>query len=111
MIVRCIYTNDMLLTDRYHASNISPAKSGDVSRSTCPEKNSNSRAFSDNRIHIKQGKQTVRITVTITTEQQQHLRSLADSSGFNASELVRYALLQLFRNPCIFLSGENAGDG
>ena len=110
MIVRCIYTNDMLLTDRNHASNISTVKNSDVISNTCPEKNSGSKVFSDNRIHIKQGRQTVRITVTITTEQQQHLRSLADSSGFNASELVRYALLQLFRNPCIFLSGENTGD-
>lgn len=100
----------MLSTDRNHTSNISIAKrTGDVS-SNSPEISSDSKAFNDNRVHIKQGRQTVRITVTITTEQRQHLRSLADSSGFNASELVRYALLQLFRNPCIFLSGENAGD-
>ena len=111
MIIRCIYTNDMLLTDRNHASNISNAKRTDDISSSSPEKSPDSEAFSDNRIHIKQGRQTVRITVTITTEQHQHLRSLADSSGLNASELVRYALLQLFRNPCIFLSGENAGDG
>ena len=100
----------MLLTDRDHARNISTVKNSDVISNTFPEKSSCSKAFSDDRIHIRQGRQTVRITVTITTEQQQHLRSLADSSGFNASELVRYALLQLFRNPCIFLSGENAGD-
>ena len=101
----------MLLTDRNQASSICPSIKSDDINGNCSEKNSGSKAFSDNRIHIKQGKQTVRITVTITTEQQRHLRSLADSSGFNASELVRYALLQLFRNPCIFLSGENTGDG
>lgn len=101
----------MLSIDRNHASSICLSKSSDVISSTRPEKSPGSEIFSDNRIHIKQGRQTVRITVTITTGQHQHLRSLADSSGFNASELVRYALLQLFRNPCIFLSGENAGDG
>ena len=97
-------------TDKCNVSNTSPVKNSDVTNSTCSPKNANSKAFNDNRIHIKQGKQTVRMTVTITTEQHQHLRSLADSSGLNASELVRYALLQLFRNPCIFLSGENTSD-
>ena len=97
-------------TDKDNVANTSPVKNSDVTSSSCPENNSGSKAFSDNRIHIKQGKQTVRMTVTITTEQHQHLRSLADSSGLNASELVRYALLQLFRNPRIFLSGENASD-
>ena len=111
MIIRCIYTIDMLSTDRDNSNNKSQVKNNDAIIGSCPEKNSNNKAFRDNRIHIKQGRQTVRITVTITTGQHQHLRSLADSSGFNASELVRYALLQLFRNPCIFLSGENAGDG
>ena len=101
----------MLLTDRCHSNNKFTGNSGDAISSTCPAENPDSKAFSDNRIQIKQGKQTVRMTVTITTEQRQHLRSLADSSGLNASELVRYALLQLFRNPCIFLSGENNGDG
>ena len=101
----------MLLTDRNQTSSIPLVKTSDAISSSFPEKSSNSKVFSDNRIHIKQGRQTVRITVTITTEQHQHLRSLADSSGFNASELVRYALLQLFRNPCIFLSGENVADG
>ena len=101
----------MLSTDKCNVSSISPVNNSDVTGSTCSPKNSDSKAFSDNRIHIKQGKQTVRMTVIITTEQRQHLRSLADSSGLNASELVRYALLQLFRNPCIFLSGENTGDG
>lgn len=101
----------MLSTDKGNASNGFPVKNSDVISSNSPENNSDSKAFSDNRIHIKQGKQTVRMTVTITTEQRQHLRSLADSSGLNASEIVRYALLQLFRNPCIFLSGENTDDG
>ena len=101
----------MFLPDRDHTGNPSSLKRTGATSGTCPEKKSDIEAFSDNRIHIKQGKQTVRMTVTITTEQRQHLRSLADSSGLNASELVRYALLQLFRNPCIFLSGENTGDG
>ena len=101
----------MLLTDGDHTDNIFPLKRTDAIGIPCPEKNSGLEAFSDNRIHIRQGKQTVRMTVTITTEQRQHLRSLAVSSGLNASELVRYALLQLFRNPCIFLSDENTGDG
>ncbi len=101
----------MLLTDGDQSNNKSPVKNSDAISTTCPTKNPDSETFSDNRIHIRQGKQTVRMTVTITTEQRQHLRSLADSSGFNASELVRYALLQLFRNPCIFLSAENTDDG
>ncbi len=101
----------MLPTDKGNVNNTSTVKNSGATGGTCPENNSDSKAFSDNRIHIKQGKQTVRMTVTITTEQRRHLRLLADSSGLNASELVRYALLQLFRNPCIFLSGENTGDG
>ena len=79
----------MLLPDRNHKLNTEPLKTGDVISSICPENDSNNEGFSDNRIHIKQGKQTVRMTVTITSEQRRHLRSLSDSSGFNASELVR----------------------
>jgi len=58
----------------------------------------------DKRIRIRKGKQTVRITVTITTEQHSRLKALAKANGFNASELVRYALVQLFKQPYIFLS-------
>lgn len=65
----------------------------------------------DNRIRIRKGKQTVRITVTITAEQHAALQSLAQSSGFNASEIVRYALIQLFRQPLIVLPGEHTGKG
>ena len=60
----------------------------------------------DNRIRIRNGRQTVRITVTITNEQHSRLKSLANSNGFNTSELVRYALIQLFKQPYIFLSQE-----
>lgn len=60
----------------------------------------------DNRIRIRNGKQTVRITVTITNDQHSRLKSLAESNGFNTSELVRYALIQLFKQPYIFLSQE-----
>jgi len=60
----------------------------------------------DNRIRIRNGKQTVRITVTITSDQHSRLKSLAESNGFNTSELVRYALIQLFKQPYIFLSQE-----
>ena len=101
----------MLLTDGNHTSNIDSSKRAAAISGHCPENNPGSELFNDNRIHIRQGRQTVRMTVTITTEQRQHLRALADSNGLNASELVRYALLQLFRNPCIFLSGENTDDG
>jgi len=60
----------------------------------------------DNRIRIRNGKQTVRITVTITNDQYAKLKALAESNGFNTSELVRYALIQLFKQPYIFLSQE-----
>lgn len=60
----------------------------------------------DNRIRIRNGKQTVRITVTITNEQHSKLKDLAEANGFNTSELVRYALIQLFKQPYIFLSQE-----
>ena len=60
----------------------------------------------DNRIRIRNRKQTVRITVTITTEQHSKLKALAEANGFNTSELVRYALIQLFKQPYIFLSHE-----
>jgi len=60
----------------------------------------------DNRIRIRNGKQTIRITVTITNDQHSKLKSLAESNGFNTSELVRYALIQLFKKPYIFLSQE-----
>ncbi|MCD6230362.1 MAG: hypothetical protein J7J88_00535 [Dehalococcoidia bacterium] len=57
----------------------------------------------DSRVRIRQGAQTARITVTITREQHSRLRSLCRGSGFNASEVVRHALVQLFRMPYIFL--------
>jgi len=60
----------------------------------------------DNRIRIRNGKQTVRITVTITNDQHSKLKALAEANGFNTSELVRYALIQLFKQPYIFLSQE-----
>jgi len=56
------------------------------------------------RIKIRNGKQTIRITVTITNNQHSKLKALAEANGFNTSELVRYALLQLFKQPYIFLS-------
>ena len=59
----------------------------------------------DNRIRIRNGPQTARITVTITVEQRGRLEALAKSSGFNVSELVRYSLVQLFKYPHVFLSG------
>ena len=59
----------------------------------------------DNRIRIRNGPQTARVTVTITTEQRARLEALAGSSGFNVSELVRYSLVQLFKYPHVFLSG------
>lgn len=56
----------------------------------------------DKRIRIRKGKQTVRITVTITNEQHTRLKALAAANGFNTSELARYALVQLFKQPYIF---------
>ncbi len=91
----------MLSTDKCHDSDISRLQGGSAGSGF----SLNRGAIRDNRIHIRNGRQTVRITVTITTEQSQHLRSLVESSGFNASELIRYALLQLFRNPHISLAG------
>jgi len=64
----------------------------------------NDRHQMDNRIRIRKGKQTVRITVTITVEQHTRLKALAAANGFNTSELARYALVQLFKQPYIFLS-------
>ena len=64
----------------------------------------------DNRVRIRKSRQTVRITVTITDDQHRRLRTLAETSGFNASELVRYALLQFFRQPYIFLSRRYTND-
>ena len=58
----------------------------------------------DNRIRIRNGPQTSRITVTITADQHAHLEALARSTGFNISELVRYSLVELFKQPNIFLS-------
>jgi 16S rRNA U516 pseudouridylate synthase RsuA-like enzyme len=103
MFIRCIYTNDMLPTDIRNTLVISGQQDDDKD----VHSSLNRAAISDNRIHIRNGRQTARITVTITTEQDRYLRSLVESSGFNASELVRYALLQLFRNPHISLAGEH----
>ena len=58
----------------------------------------------DNRIRIRNGPQTSRITVTITADQHARLEGLARDTGFNISELVRYSLVQLFKYPHIFLS-------
>ena len=58
----------------------------------------------DNRIRIRNGPQTARITVTITADQHAHLEALARSTGFNISELVRYSLVQVFQDPHVFLS-------
>jgi 16S rRNA U516 pseudouridylate synthase RsuA-like enzyme len=93
----------MLLAAKCHISEISGLEVG----GTGSQSSQNKDAIRDNRIHIRKGRQTARITVTITTEQNQHLRSLAESSGLNASELVRCALLQLFKNPYISLAGEH----
>jgi len=57
----------------------------------------------DKRVRIREGKQTVRITVTITAEQHSRLKALAKANSLNASELVRYALVQLFKQPYVFL--------
>ena len=64
----------------------------------------------DNQVRIRNGRQTVRITVTITGEQRSRLKALAEANGFNTSELVRYALIQLFRQPYIFLPPEYTDD-
>ena len=64
----------------------------------------------DKRIRIRKGKQTVRITVTITVEQHTRLKALAAANGFNTSELARYALVQLFKQPYIFLSHRCSSD-
>ena len=58
----------------------------------------------DNRIRIRNGPQTTRITVTITADQHARLEGLARDTGFNMSELVRYSLVQVFKDPNIFLS-------
>jgi len=64
----------------------------------------------DNRIRIRNGRQTTRITVTITCKQRDSLRALSDSSGLNASELVRCALVQFLQRPYIFLPAEYTND-
>lgn len=92
----------MLSTDKCHPLLIPEQQKGGNNNHS----GLNRDAIYDNRIHIRNGRQTARITVTITTEQDRYLRSLVESSGFNASELVRYALLQLFRNPYISLADE-----
>jgi len=58
----------------------------------------------DNRIRIRNGPQTTRITVTITADQHARLEALAMHTGFNISELVRYSLVQVFKDPHVFLS-------
>jgi hypothetical protein len=55
-------------------------------------------------IRVRKGRRTVTITVTVTREQQARLKALAEANGLNMSELTRYALLRLFREPYIFLS-------
>jgi post-segregation antitoxin (ccd killing protein) len=55
-----------------------------------------------NEIRIRKGRQTVPISVTITKEQQARLKALAKANGLNMSELTRYALLRLFKEPYIF---------
>ncbi|MCD6567791.1 MAG: hypothetical protein J7K94_03535 [Dehalococcoidia bacterium] len=64
----------------------------------------------DERIRIRQSKQTVRVTVTITHGQREKLDAAVKSSGFNASELVRYALIQFFRKGGVFLPADYISD-
>lgn len=61
-------------------------------------------------VKLRKSRQTIPITVSVTREQQAKLKELAAANGLNMSELARYALTRLIREPYIFLWTEHTDD-